>query len=213
MPRAMWEKTKLSRNYAKALEQLDAKMQYWPKMIVHRAKQRLTKMTQVMIRMKRIRLRAKREPTEELVGIKKKAEKRDRNREKKALRAANLENAIEKELLERLHAGAYGEIYNFPSSTFEKVLEREAVQEEEEEEEEDEVEYEEEYEEGEDVDDIEDAGLAQAGFHFDEDIEEEVDPAEALDRLRKRARSKRRPVRIEIEREKEHEDGLRLAAS
>ena len=48
-----------------------------------------------------------------------------RNRETKALRAAKIENAIEKELLERLRQGTYGDIYNFPLQQYQNVRARE----------------------------------------------------------------------------------------
>lgn len=44
-----------------------------------------------------------------MVGIKKKLDRREATRERKALAAAHLEKSIEKELLERLRSKAYGE--------------------------------------------------------------------------------------------------------
>eukprot|EP00878_Enallax_costatus_P003802 GHUV01004018.1.p1 GENE.GHUV01004018.1~~GHUV01004018.1.p1 ORF type:complete len:344 (+),score=138.24 GHUV01004018.1:520-1551(+) len=122
-PKNMWQKIKLKRNYAQALEQLDQHLQYWPKFLVHKNKQRLTKITQYLIRMRKLALK----PTPKLVPIAARTEKRERRREAKAQVAARLDKAIESELLKRLQAGTYGDIYNFPLKQYEKVLDGEEV--------------------------------------------------------------------------------------
>merc|ERR1719298_121599 len=132
----MWEKIKLSRNYLEALEQITQNMEYWPEHMVNRCKQRLTKMRQMLIRMRRLSMKE----GPKLVPIKKKTERREKVRELKAEAAAKVDLAIERELLERLKQGTYGDIYNFPQKQFNTMMEKEKEQEEEEEEEEDEAE-------------------------------------------------------------------------
>ncbi|KAF8271644.1 ribosomal L28e protein family-domain-containing protein [Lactarius quietus] len=125
-PAHMWEKIKLSNNYTKALEQIDKELIYWPNFTVHKCKQRVTKITQYLIRMRRAKLHAQ----PKLIGIKKKLDRREAVRERKALAAAHLERSIEKELLERLKSKAYGDApLNVNESVWAAILDKEKARE------------------------------------------------------------------------------------
>ncbi|XP_058090151.1 uncharacterized protein LOC131236756 isoform X2 [Magnolia sinica] len=170
MPNKLWERVKLPRNYEKALEIIDKHLMYWPKFLIHKTKQRLTKMTQYRIRMRKLELKVR----EKIMTMPRKEKKREARREQKAEKAAILDKSIEKELLERLKRGVYGDIYNYPVKEYNKVLKMEGLQAdaaEEEDEEEPEIEYVEGYDELEEEEDMEDFG----GFEMDQSLKGGMD--------------------------------------
>jgi protein MAK16 len=122
-PAKLWERIKLSQNYAKALEQVDERLKYWPKFLIHKCKQRLTRLTQVGIRMRRI-VREDERLGEKLVPkLAPKVRRREETRERKAEAAAKVERVIERELIERLRSGAYGDQpLNVSEAIWKKVL-------------------------------------------------------------------------------------------
>ena len=63
-----------------------------------------------------------------LLPKKSKKVKRDRNRENRALEVSRLETVIEKELVDRLQQGVYGEIYNFNQRAFDGLIKEQGGQ-------------------------------------------------------------------------------------
>ncbi|KAI2621632.1 Mak16 protein [Hypoxylon sp. NC1633] len=162
-PAKLWQRIKLSQNYATALKQIDEQLIYWPKFLIHKAKQRVTRLTQVAIRMRRLAKEEARLGERLVPKLAPKIRRREETRERKAEAAAKLERTIERELMQRLREGAYGDQpLNVSETIWKKVLnamEREGegmrdkdldegIEEENELEDEEEVEYEQEEEDG-----------------------------------------------------------------
>jgi len=232
-PATMWERVLLPRNYAQAIKIIDENLLYWPKFLNFKCKQRLTRIHQYLIRMRKLKLKS----NTKLVRIHKKSERRDLVREKKAEKAAKISSAIQKELLARLNdpeTDVYDGIYNFPRKEFKKVVNQEAEEDdieeeelmmEEEEEEEDERvgqretvfdEFVEDMSEGDDIEEI--GGVMRGRFAADNDDDDDYDGEdddeldELLRQIRKRkseqelppaAKPKKRRPRVEIEQEGE----------
>ncbi|CAI4216852.1 unnamed protein product [Parascedosporium putredinis] len=123
MPSKLWQRIKLSTNYQKALEQIDQQLIYWPKFLIHKCKQRLTRLIQVQIRSRRIAAEQERLGERLVPKMAPKIRTREAARERKAESAARLERTIERELLKRLRSGNYGEQpLNVSETIWKKVL-------------------------------------------------------------------------------------------
>lgn len=125
-PAELWETIKLPASYKEAMELIDKELQYWPKFLIHKCKQRFTRIRQVLVKRRKIKL----EGSQEYQLISRKAEKREKSRLVKAEKAAVIENHISEELLKNLRNGKYNDIYNFDKNVFKKILEKEKAVEE-----------------------------------------------------------------------------------
>uniref|UniRef100_A0A7S0GXY9 Protein MAK16 homolog n=1 Tax=Amorphochlora amoebiformis TaxID=1561963 RepID=A0A7S0GXY9_9EUKA len=196
-PKNLWERIKLPKNYAAALKMVDEHLEFFPKNLIHRNKQRLTKIHQYLIRMRKLKLKV----TPKLVGAPKKIARREKRREQKAEKIALIDRAIKAELVQRFKSGLYGDIYNFSEKVYKDVLEE--IAEETEDEKEDEKEY-------------EDEGVGEVEYveAYDDELEDEEDVEGLADLMNQGAgskreasssssskRGKRRRVELEVEQE------------
>ncbi|QHS71416.1 ribosome biosynthesis protein MAK16 [Saccharomyces paradoxus] len=224
-PAKLWERIKLSKNYSKALQQIDDHLLHWSKFFRHKCKQRFTKLTQVMITERRLALR---EEERHYVGVAPKVKRREQNRERKALVAAKIEKAIEKELMDRLKSGAYGDKpLNVDEKVWKKIMgqmedensqDEEEDWDEEEESDDGEVEYVADDGEGEyvDVDDLEkwladsdreasSASESESDSESDSDSDSDEENKNNAKRRKKGTSAKTKRPKVEIEYEEEHE--------
>lgn len=221
LPSKMWERVKLLKNYNKALEQIDERLMYWQKFLIHKCKQRLTRLTQVAITERRLAMRGEEE--RHYVGVKHKVRRREEKRERKALSAAKIEKAIEKELLERLKSGAYGDKpLNVDDKIWKKILGKMDNQQEDIDEDDDEIDLVSEDEDEDDVGEVEyveddgDDELVDVEdlekWLEDSSSESESESDEEQDESKKRTNSgdnkKRKRPRIEVEYEQEPENDI-----
>ena len=120
-PKELWESVKLDPSYNKALEQIDTELQYWPKFLVHKCKQRFTRLRQILVKRRKMKL----EGSANYKVVSHKAERREQSRLKKITKSAMIENYVKNDLLKNLAEHKYGEIYNIDQKNFEKALENE----------------------------------------------------------------------------------------
>jgi len=122
-PKELWESVKLDPSYNKALEQIDEELKYWPNFLKHKCKQRFTRLRQILIKRKKMKL----EGRAEYRVVSHKAEKREKTRLVKAEKSAVIENHIVDGLLKNLKDGKYDDIYNINHKVFNRVLESEKL--------------------------------------------------------------------------------------
>ena len=221
-PKDLWESVKLDPSYNKALEQIDTELQYWPKFLVHKCKQRFTRLRQILIKRRKIKL----EGSAEYRVVSHKAERREGTRYEKISKSAMFENEVKNGLLQNLKNDKYKGIYNIDKNEFDKILEKEGEQEQLNEDF-DEEDYEPGYindfsdEEGEDDDNNDNSQEENNGKNSEDDIDDifnqknkdenisdkdNDENSEDIKKNNKKTGKKRKRVKYEIEVEREHEN-------
>ena len=122
-PKLLWESIKLDPSYNKALEQIEKELEFFPKFLKHKCKQRFTRLRQVLVKSRKMKL----EGSEEYQIVSRKAEKREKSRLVKAEKSAVIESHIAQELLKNLKEGKYDDIYNINKNIRDKIMEKETI--------------------------------------------------------------------------------------
>lgn len=119
-PAKLWERISLSTTKEEGLAKIKSELRYWSPFLLDKCRQRYERVLEIKRRMQKLVAKAKDQPI--LTTKASKVERREKGRERKAKAAARLEMSIEKELVERLQKGVYGDMYNVHQKAFESVL-------------------------------------------------------------------------------------------
>lgn len=101
-PINMYEKIELNKEYNEALKQIEERLANFDPFLVHKCKQKLTKLTQYLERKEYIREKIT------VTAVCKSKNRLEKKRYKKALNKVNFEKNMEEELYERLKEGIFG---------------------------------------------------------------------------------------------------------
>lgn len=104
-PKLAYEKIELSKDYNEALKQIEENLEFWDEKVIHKCKQRMTKLTEYHERIEYLRENGQ----QEYMVRKTKMNRREKIRALKALNTVDFDKEIGDELMMRLEAGIYGE--------------------------------------------------------------------------------------------------------
>lgn len=106
LPNRMWKKITLSRNFVKAVQQININLSFWPKFFLHFTKIKLTKLTQISIRFQIKKI--------EDIFVDQNVNSLFEKNFRQNLGQIKVEKVVETELLNRLNMGIYGNLYSGP---------------------------------------------------------------------------------------------------
>jgi len=115
-PNKIWKKIALSRNFGKAIQEINLNLAFWPKFFLYFAKLKLTRLTQIFLRFRINELKKTKE-----FFLHKKSILFHKKNIGENFRKLEIEKSIEIELLNRLNLGVYGRLYSFLPIQIEKT--------------------------------------------------------------------------------------------
>lgn len=104
-PKDKYEQILLSDDYETALKEIETYLEFWDEQIIHKCKQKMTKLYEYLERFEKLKETGKKKYIVRNI----KTNRREKIRALKALNTANFEKEIGEELMKRLETGIYGE--------------------------------------------------------------------------------------------------------